>query len=317
MMEHFFHGLWHATLHTLPEFLSLLPFLFLTFLFMEWLEHRTGERAKEVLSKSGRFAPLLGGALGAVPQCGFSAAAAGLYAGRVVGLGTLIAVFLSTSDEMLAILLSHVHDGEFAWWSLFRILGTKMVLGVGIGFLVDLAVKLLSRREEHHHSHHAGEGHEEHHHESICHMCEDAGCHCQEEGILKSSLRHTFSVGWFLVVCMLVLNLTVELIGEDRLTALSHEGGFLTLVLSALVGLIPSCAASVAITELYVAGTISTGALYAGLLPASGVGVLVLLRTNKPLWKSLAILGGLVAVGIAVGGLIDLFNLDFLGLAFH
>ena len=338
-------GLGGVFLDTLFEFLPVLLILFLSYLLMEWMEHRMGARAERAISRAGWFSPAVGGLLGCVPQCGFSAAAAGLYAGRVISLGTLYAVFLATTDEMLPVMLSAAFQGNFAPWSILRVLGGKLVLGILWGMLIDLAFRLLRRKRttartagsdtheeshehdhdhsEHEHEHDHDHDHSEHEHAhdhdhvgQIHELCERTGCHC-EEGILRSALRHTVKIGIFLLVFSLALNLLFHFVGEDALAAFLSGRGALTYVLSAMVGLIPNCAASVAITELYLAGALSVGALYAGLLPAAGVGLLVLCRLNRPHRDSVLIILGLLAAGILTGVLIDLFHLDFLGLAFR
>lgn len=348
-------GLGEVFLDTLLEFLPVIAILFLSYLLMEWMEHRMSERSARFISRTGVFAPAVGGLLGCVPQCGFSAAAAGLYAGRVITLGTLYAVFLSTSDEMLPIMLSDAWKGEFAWWSIFRVLGGKMVIGILLGMAFDLVFRLMHKRhacedaahthEEHeeapahehdrhdeHDSHHAHHDDHDHAHEhghdhsecdhahnhvgQIHELCERSGCRC-EEGIFKSALRHTLKIGVLLLVFSLALNLLFHFVGEDTLAAFLSGKGWLTHFLAALVGLIPNCAASVAVTELYLGGVISVGALYAGLLPSAGVGLLVLCRMNRPKKESALIILGLYLMGVVLGCLIDLFGMDFLGLAFY
>lgn len=345
-------GLGKVFLDTLLEFLPVISILFLSYLLMEWMEHRMSERSARFISRTGVFAPAVGGLLGCVPQCGFSAAAAGLYAGRVITLGTLYAVFLSTSDEMLPIMLSDAWKGEFAWWSIFRVLGGKMVIGILLGMAFDLVFRLMHKKhadedaahthEEHaeesahEHHDHDHEPHDEHAHEhahehghdhphecdhahnhvgQIHELCERSGCRC-DEGIFKSALRHTLKIGVLLLVFSLALNLLFHFVGEDTLAAFLSGKGWLTHFLAALVGLIPNCAASVAVTELYLGGVISVGALYAGLLPSAGVGLLVLCRMNRPKRESALIILGLYLMGVILGCLIDLFGMDFLGLAF-
>ena len=339
-------GLGEVFLDTLLEFLTVIAILFLSYLLMEWMEHRMSERSARFISRTGVFAPAVGGLLGCVPQCGFSAAAAGLYAGRVITLGTLYAVFLSTSDEMLPIMLSDAWKVEFAWWSIFRVLGGKMVIGILLGMAFDLVFRLMHKRhagedaahphEEHeesahehdrhdehdpHHAHEHGHDHSEcdhaHNHVGQIHeLCERSGCRC-EEGIFKSALRHTLKIGVLLLMFSLALNLLFHFVGEDTLAAFLSGKGWLTHFLAALVGLIPNCAASVAVTELYLGGVISVGALYAGLLPSAGVGLLVLCRMNRPKKESALIILGLYLMGVVLGCLIDLFGMDFLGLAFY
>ncbi len=298
---------WHVLLDTVLECLPLIVILFLTYLLMEWMEHRMGERTRKLLGRAGVYAPLLGGVVGVVPQCGFSTAASGLYAGRVVSLGTLFAVFLSTSDEMLPIALSHAFSGEFAPWSVLRILGGKLVIGIAMGMLIDLVLRLIDSARHHEH---------DHHHSHIGEMCHDADCGC-EGGIFRSAFHHTWQIGLFIFAFALALNYLVFFIGQDTLAHFIENSGGWKYILSSLVGLIPNCAASVVVTELYISGAISLGGLYAGLLSGAGVGSLVLFRVNRPWWQNICILAGLFAIGATFGALIDLLGFDWLGLKFY
>ena len=300
----------HVILHTLEEAVKLLPFLFLSYLLMEWMEHKMGEKTKKAIAKAGPAAPVLGGLLGAVPQCGFSAVASGLYAGKILSLGALIAVFLSTSDEMLPVVISHAAEGEFALWSVLRILGGKVVIGILCGVVIDLVMRWSHPKEEHHH-------HEGHSH--IGELCEHEGCKCGEKGIWVSSLLHTAKTGAFLLATIFVVNIVIHFAGEKAIAYMldwaSHTGFGYFFV--ALVGLIPNCASSVLITELYLTGGMSVGMLYAGLLTGAGVGTLVLWRTNHNWRKNLLVMGLLLVIGVAFGALIDLLGLDFMGLKFY
>ncbi len=312
---------WRVIGETFLEFLPVILVLFLTYLLMEWMEHKMGEKTRLLLTRAGGFAPLLGGAVGVVPQCGFSSAAAGLYAGRVISLGTLFAVFLSTSDEMLPIVLSHTLHGEFAPWSVLRILGGKLVIGVLFGFVVDLIMRLVKQLRhkenlEHDHGHDHDHDHSEDGHSHIGEMCRHAGCGC-EGGIFRSALKHTFEIGWLILVVSLALNLIVFFVGQERIATFLAGSGAGVYLLSSLIGLIPNCAASVVVTELYITGALSVGGLYAGLLTGAGVGTLVLFRTNRPWYTNLAITVGLWVAGAAIGGLIDVCNFTWLGLKFY
>jgi len=290
----------HILGHTLLEFLPVVAFLFLAFLLMEWMEHRMGDRTGRAIRRAGRFAPAVGALLGAVPQCGFSAAAAGLYAGRVISLGTLFAVFLSTSDEMVAIALTHVISGEIPVWHLLRVVGVKILIGCAVGFVVDLIFRRGRAA--------AGDAHDH-----IEEMCEHDGCGCGR-GILRSALHHTLEVGGFILLVSLALNVAVHLIGEDRIAAFLMSRGFLTCFLAGLVGLIPNCAASCVVTELYLGGALTTGGLYAGLLTGAGVGTLTLFRVNRPHRQNGWILLALYVIGVGFGVLVDLLHLDVLGM---
>ena len=273
-------------LHGLIDTLKLIPFLFLTYLLMEFIEHRAGDRAEHFMKRAGRFAPLVGGALGAVPQCGFSAAASNFYAARVISLGTLIAVFLSTSDEMLPILIS----GDFGVGRAALLVLYKLIVGVLVGFLVDLILRLMRRDERE---------------INIDNICENDNCHC-ERGILHSAIHHTVTITLFVLAITVAINTVVffvgtEVIGEalDGIPVVSH-------IISALLGLIPNCAVSVALATFCSEGFISVGTMLAGLFSGAGVGILVLFRVNKNMRENLAVMGVLVLVGTVFGLLGDL-----------
>lgn len=285
------HILLHTLEHTLLEALKLLPFLFLTYLAMEYLEHKTGEKTKHMVKKAGKLGPVIGGIAGAVPQCGFSAAASNLYAGRVITLGTLMAIFLSTSDEMLPIMIS----AKASMKVIGSILAAKVAIGVMVGFVIDLVI---SRREKEHGHHH------EHDHEHIHELCEHEHCNC-EQGIFRSAVKHTLQITFFIFVITFALHLALEGIGEDALANLILNKPVLGSALAGVVGLIPNCASSVVITQLYLQGAMSVGAMMAGLLVGSGVGVLVLFRVNPDKKESAKIMGFLYVIGVLSGILID------------
>ena len=273
-------------LDTLLDTAKLLPFLYLAYLLMEFLEHHAGGKTEQLLTKSGKVGPLFGGLFGVVPQCGFSAASAELYAGRLITSGTLLAVYLSTSDEMLPIMISH---GIFP----YKLLLSKFMIGVAVGFAVDLVTRLLRRGRP------ASED------ASIEDICEREHCNCGDH-IALSAFKHTLRIVGFLLLISFLLNTGIYLIGEERLAAVVSDRPVLANLLSALVGLIPNCASSVVLTELYLSNIISVGALLSGLLVNAGVGLLVLFRNNRPLRDSFRILAILFAAGLLAGLLIDL-----------
>lgn len=272
---------------TCIDALRLLPFLFLTYLAMESLEHWTGGRMQEVVRKSGKAGPAIGGLLGIFPQCGFSAAAANLYAGRIITLGTLIAVFLSTSDEMLPIMISE----NAALSMIGKILLVKVVFALAAGFLVDFFFRGNVEMQ-------------------IEHLCERHHCHC-ERGIWRSAFRHTWEIFLYIIAVSLILNFAIALIGEETLAALVQGKPALSLFLAALVGMIPNCASSVVLTQLYLSGVLGAGALMAGLLSGSGVGFLVLLRVNEDRRENLRIFALLYVTGVCAGALTQFFGIRF------
>lgn len=276
---------------TLIDSIKLFPFLFLTYLAMEYMEHKMGEKTKVAIERSGYFGPVPGGILGAFPQCGFSAAASNLYAGRIITLGTLIAIFLSTSDEMLPILISEqVHISV-----ILKLVGMKIVIGIIVGFLIDLFA-----RKKRVHAHKEEDGHMD-----IGHICENENCHC-EEGILKSALRHSLNIFFFILVISFVLNMVIHFVGEDFLSQLILNKPVLGQMIAGLVGLIPNCASSIVITQLYLKGMMGLGSMMAGLLAGTGVGLLVLFRVNDNLKENLKITALLYGIGVLSGIIIDL-----------
>lgn len=264
---------------------KLIPFLFLTYLAMEFLEDRAGEKTLLTVRNTRRFGPLIGAFAGLLPQCGFSAAASGLYAGGVITAGTLLAIFLSTSDEMLPILLSE----SVPLSVIARLLLCKLVPAVLTGAAIDILTALRRRVRP--------AGAEKHIHD----LCEQDHCGCEEGNILTSALRHTAQVVLFIFVITFAAGLAMEFIGEENAAAFLTQRQTGGVFLAALAGLIPNCGASVMITELYLEGILSTGQMLAGLLVGAGVGLLVLFRSNRHLKENLCLTGILYASGVFWG----------------
>lgn len=269
---------------TLLDSIRLIPFLFLTYAAMEYLELKTGEKTGKLIKKAGRMGPLIGGVAGAVPQCGFSAAASNLYAGRVITMGTLIAIYLSTSDEMLPILISE----KVGIGVILKILVMKMVIGIAAGFAVDWCIGIREKQGQ------------EHIHE----ICDHDQCHC-ERGILRSALSHTAKITLFILIITFVLNLVLYFVGEDALGNLFLNRPVIGQAAAGLIGLIPNCASSVVITQLYLEGVMNTGAMMSGLLVGAGVGILVLCRVNHHKKENMKIIGLLYLIGVFAGIVIE------------
>lgn len=282
-----------AILEAVMDGLRILPFLFITYLVMEYIEHKTSEKTELMIRKSGRFGPIPGGLLGMIPQCGFSAAASNFYAGRIITLGTLIAIFLSTSDEMLPILVSE----QVPVITIVKILGAKAVIGILAGFVIDLLIRgnQSSEKEE----------------LRIEHMCDHDHCHCKEGNILKSAVSHTLQIFLFILIISIVINCLIGMIGEEALASFLSSKPLIGPILSGIVGLIPNCAASVVITQLYLEGVLGAGAMMAGLLVGSGVGLLVLFRVNDNIKENMKILALLYLIGVAVGIVIEVAGIAF------
>ncbi len=278
-------------LDALLDSLKMLPFLYLIYLLIEVLEHKAGNRFPNLVAKTAALGPLAGGFVGAVPQCGLAAASASLYSGRVITLGTLLAVFLSSSDEMLPILISEA----VPVLRILKIVGIKIAIAVVSGYLVDL-VLLRRQKTDQKAMEEAREAFEGFH------------CHCN---VFLSALRHTVEIFVYVFFFSFILNIIIGMVGEERLSQVLNSLPVVGELIAGLVGLIPNCASSVVITQLYVEGIIGSGALFAGLLVNAGVGTLVLIRTNKSLKSSLGILALLYGLGVFWGILIGLSNLTF------
>ena len=409
-MDLFLDCLLDAALDTL----RLVPFLLVTYFALVALEYKAGAKTREVVARAGASGPAIGAMFGAVPQCGFSAAAAMLYAGRVITLGTLFAVFLSTSDEMLPLMIAQQADPGL----MVQLVLLKVALGMVTGFLVDLAIRVLGIKVQGMGAEFVGsnepeifqldsgsiiaiypdgsatldgdpfdleallaqaneeeglslekieegakgqlEGETNGHAASTATAMAsniegpaadgaDAsaattadnsgldnsdssgrpvsspapvfmgscgpGCACGADmgwsGVVRETLVRSAEVTFFVLLVTLVLNLILGFAGEDALAdAISAVPG-LSIFVSALVGLIPNCAASVAITQLYLAGVLSMGATMAGLLVSAGIGLLVLFSANRSTKQNLAILAVLYVIGVAWGFVIDLLGISF------
>ena len=279
-------------LDTLIDGIKLLPFLFLSYLLIEYIEHKSSKKIEKTLSKSGKYGPAVGALLGCFPQCGFSVTASNLFSGRVITLGTLIAVFLATSDEAIPVLLSHPNN----WGEILKLLLFKLLIGMIAGFVIDLILRKKHKIQLTEHNTH------EHIHE----MCKNCDC---EHGIFKSTLKHTLSTFVFILIVSFILNLVISLIGEENLSKVLMSDSIFQPLIASLIGLIPNCASSVLLTELYLAGNISFASIIAGLSTGGGLGLVILFKTNKNLKENLKILGLLYGIGTMSGISIEIVEM--------
>lgn len=268
---------------TLLDSIKLIPFLFIAYLIMEYIEHKTSQKSRETIKKSGKFGPLIGSFLGIFPQCGFSIVATNFYAGRVITLGTLISVYLTTSDEMIPIMISEA----VPLWTILKILFVKLVIGIVAGFVIDFVLRLINKNKKI----------EE---ENIVDLCEHDHCHC-EKGILKSSIHHTLSIFVFILIVTFIINTAIYFIGEENISNILLNKPIFGPIVSSLIGLIPNCASSVIITNMYLKNVINVGTMIAGLLVNAGVGLVVLFKTNKKIKENIAIICLLYIVGVISG----------------
>ena len=269
--------------------IKLIPFLFVTYLIMEYIEHKTKDKTKQAIKKSGKYGPLIGSLLGVFPQCGFSVSATNLYAARVITLGTLIAVYLSTSDEMLPIFLSEAVPIT----TILTILGIKLIVGMIAGFCVDFVMRLRHKDEEE---------------EKIIDLCEKEHCHC-EHGIVKSSLKHTLNIFIFILIVTIIINIAIHFIGEEQISGYLQNQPILGPVIAGVIGLIPNCAASVILTQMYLKNVISVATLISGLLVGAGVGLAVLFKMNKGIKQNFKIVTLLSGIGVIAGIMIELIGI--------
>ena len=276
----------------LIDSVKLLPFLFITYLIMEYIEHKTSAKSKEAIKKSGKFGPIIGSILGIFPQCGFSVSATNLYAARVITLGTLISVYLSTSDEMLPIFISEAVPVT----TILKILGIKLVIGMIAGILIDLCLRLKNRNKD-----------EE---EKIVDLCEKEHCHC-DHGIIKSALKHTISIFIFILIITVLINIAIYFIGEDRIAGFIEINPLLGPVLAGIIGLIPNCASSVILTQLYLENIVTATTMISGLLVNAGVGLAVLFKMNKGIKQNILIVILLYAIGVISGLILQLVGINF------
>lgn len=267
---------------TLIDTLKLVPFLFIAFLLIELFEHKFSKKSIEVVESSGKYGPILGSVLGIIPQCGFSVMATNLYVTRLITLGTLISIYLSTSDEMLPILISE--KAEFSL--IIKILLIKLFIGMLAGFIIDKIFKVKKEKKNYD-------------------ICEEEHCHCKES-IIISSLKHTLNIVVFILLINFILNICFNYLGQDYLSKMLLKDSFFGPFISSLIGLIPNCGASVMLTELYINNAINFGSLISGLLTGSGIAIMILFKTNKHFLENLKIVGILYLIGVLSGIIIEL-----------
>lgn len=273
-----------AILDGVIDTVKIVPFLFISFFIIEILEHKLNSNKK--LEKAGKFGPLFGSLLGIVPQCGIASIATNLYVTGIISVGTLISVFLSTSDEMIPILLSENVSLKF----IFIVLAIKFLVGVASGFVIDLFYQKKNTEDYS--------------------LCEEEHCHC-EEHIFISALKHTVNISLFILVVNILLNLIFSYGLEDLLSNLLLSDSIFSPFITSLIGLIPNCASSIIITKLYLVSSISFGSLIAGLLANSGIALIILAKTNKNKKENLVIILLTYLIGVLVGIILNIFKVAF------
>ena len=274
-------------LDTIIDSLKLIPFLLVAFLIIELLEHKLNNKTKNIITKSKKIGPIIGSLLGVIPQCGFSVMATNLYITRIITLGTLISIYLSTSDEMLIIMISEKVEISL----ILKILLIKIFFGIVYGLIID---KIINKKKKDK--------------ETNYELCDEEHCDCNHS-ILLSSIKHTLHITLFIFIITLIINTIFTLLGDNYLSKILLNNSILSPFITSLIGLIPNCAASVILTELYLNSTISLGALIGGLLTSSGSSLLVLIKNNKNKKENLSIILLLYALGVLSGIIIELISL--------
>lgn len=274
-------------LDTIIDSLKLIPFLLVAFLIIELLEHKLNNKTKNILTKSKKIGPIIGSLLGVIPQCGFSVMATNLYITRIITLGTLISIYLSTSDEMLIIMISEKVEISL----ILKILLIKIFFGIVYGLIID---KIINKKKKDK--------------ETNYELCDKEHCDCNHS-ILLSAIKHTLHITLFIFIITLIINTIFTLLGDNYLSKILLNNSILSPFITSLIGLIPNCAASVILTELYLNSNISLGALIGGLLTSSGSSLLVLIKNNKNQKENLSIILLLYALGVLSGIIIELISL--------
>ena len=274
-------------LDTIIDSLKLIPFLLVAFLIIELLEHKLNNKTKHIITKSKKVGPIIGSLLGVIPQCGFSVMATNLHITRIITLGTLISIYLSTSDEMLIIMISEKVEISL----ILKILLIKIFFGIVYGLIID---KIINKKKKDK--------------ETNYELCDEEHCDCNHS-ILLSAIKHTLHITLFIFIITLIINTIFTLLGDNYLSKILLNNSILSPFITSLIGLIPNCAASVILTELYLNSTISLGALIGGLLTSSGSSLLVLIKNNKNQKENLSIILLLYALGVLSGIIIELISL--------
>ena len=277
--------MFNIIIDTFLDILKLIPFLFVAFLLIELLEHKFTKKSSDMIAKSGKFGPIIGSFLGAIPQCGFSVLATNFYITRVISIGTLFSIYLSTSDEMLPILISNGTNIKI----IIGILLIKIICGMIFGFVIDKVINIKNKVYDYH-------------------VCDDEHCDC-EHSIFKSSIKHTYNTLLFIFIITFIINIAFYYFGENLISKILMKDSLFGPFLGSLIGLIPNCGASVILSELYINNVINLGTSIAGLLTGSGLALLVLFKSNKNLRENIFIAVTLYLIGVLVGIFIEFFGI--------
>lgn len=285
--------MWDVILDALIDTLKIIPILLLVYLLVEFLTHHKEEPFAFLTKKKKAWGPFIGTLLGSVPQCGFSAAMADLYSSQKISLGTLFAVFIATSDEALPILLANPE----AYKDMLILIGFKIVFAIVFGYLIDLLIgyRLIKKAKERY-EHHCCNGHC--HHEDETHCCHD---HCCADNIYIEAIKHTLTISAYILIINLFFGFVLYFVDIENFLNVISLNPYVQNLVTALIGLIPNCAGSVFLVELYLQQGITLAATIGGLSAGSGIGIMILFRKNKSIKENILILISLYVIGVLIG----------------
>ncbi len=272
---------------TIIDTLKLIPFLFIAFLIIEFIEHKISSKNKKIITRGKKYGPIFGSLLGAIPQCGFSVMATNLYITRIITLGTLISIYLSTSDEMVPILMSQ----NVGLITITKILLIKIFIGLIYGIIIDFIIRKKRKKEQ----------------KENYHICDNDHCHC-DKSIIKSTIKHTLNILIFIFISTLVINSALTYIGEENVSKILLKNSIIAPFIASIIGLIPNCGASVILTKLYLSNIVSFASLIGGLLTGSGSALLVLFKENKNIKENIKIALILYVIGASSGLIIEIIQ---------
>jgi len=299
-------------IEVLLDSLKMIPFLLIVYIGIELIEYRFGDKIRERVQKSGVAGPAVGALAGSLPQCGFSVVATALYTQRLTTIGTLMAVYLATSDEAIPIILSQPDKLGVIW----PLIITKIIIAVIVGYSLDFIFRKNNRQTlKHIEDYNHGRDEAAHNHqvvldETACcgHNVSSSARKFNLEQIFFHPIIHTAKIWLFIFLISFLINLAFSKLSDEALATIFLEHSFWQPFLTALFGLIPNCAASVGITELYLKGVITYGSVIAGLCASGGLGILVLFREEKNKKQVGKIIGLLFGVSVLAGIIIQFFG---------
>ncbi|MFI3261189.1 MAG: putative manganese transporter [bacterium] len=273
--------------------LILIPFFYISYLLVEYFQSKHQEKLNNMIKKQDKFGPLLGASVGLIPQCGFSSTMALLYSKKVLTIGTLFAVFISTSDEAMFILIA---NREFS--TLGLLLGLKFIFAIGLGYLIDIIFRKKRNITD----------------EQIAEAIDvspSCGCCKKANNIFLTALKQTIRVFLFVLVFSLIINILMYVIGDEAFESLLLNGSIFQPIIACLIGLIPNCASSILLTNLYIGGSVSFASLLAGLMCNAGMAIIILFRNNKKIKENILLLLSLFSISAVIGIIVSVIELFF------